>query len=210
MPGLTRTRWGIGGCCRLCSVDLGGASRCPACGTEHAREHRGGPRANSGGSRRNAGRKRAPRLTADEAKALLRELAPDARTPAEVARALGCRPERVREARKVGCTVATAERWREAAEGRAEADAQRAEDLREYERERFADVQRALRQHAAEERAQQRLDADIAERLGWDESGRPNDERWPMARRESYGASVEAFGVADALSTHPHLGLEEG
>ena len=75
------------------------------------REHRGGPRANSGGPRPGAGRKRLPRLTADEATALLRELAPDARTPAEYARALGCRPERVREAREDGCTVATAEGW---------------------------------------------------------------------------------------------------
>ena len=73
--------------------------------------HRGGPRANSGGPRPNAGRKRLPRLTADEATALLRELAPDARTAAEYARAVGCRPERVREALRAGCTVRRADEW---------------------------------------------------------------------------------------------------
>jgi hypothetical protein len=51
----------------------------------------------------------------------------------------------------------------------AEADASRLEDLREYERERFADVQRAVREHAHNERVQQRIDAAAAERLGRDQ-----------------------------------------
>jgi len=43
---------------------------------------------------------------------MLSTLAPGAATPSEVARILGTRPERIREALRDGCTVRTANRWR--------------------------------------------------------------------------------------------------
>jgi hypothetical protein len=65
-----------------------------------------------GGPRPGAGRRPDPHLTADEAAALLRELAPAAVTPSDYARAVRTRPERIREALRAGCTVRRAEQWR--------------------------------------------------------------------------------------------------
>lgn len=70
---------------------------------------RGGPRPGSG---RKPG-KRDPRLTPSEASALLASLVPGAVTPSDYAHALGCRPERVREALRGGCTERRADGWRE-------------------------------------------------------------------------------------------------
>lgn len=79
------------------------------------REHRGGSRKghpNVGGTRDGSGRRPDPRITADDARALLASLVPGATTPADYARALGCRPERVREALRGGCTVRRADEWK--------------------------------------------------------------------------------------------------
>ena len=73
---------------------------------------RGGPRANSGGARAGAGRPPDPRLTPAAVAALLRSLVPGDHSPSDYARALGTRPERVREALRDGCTERRAGKWR--------------------------------------------------------------------------------------------------
>ena len=73
---------------------------------------RGGPRANSGGPRVGSGRPPDPRLDAPAVALLLRSLVPAAVTPSDFARALGTRPERIREALRDGCTERRAGEWR--------------------------------------------------------------------------------------------------
>lgn len=72
--------------------------------------------ARRGGARLGAGRKpgkRDPRLSPSDVALLLASLVPSAVTPSDYARALGCRPERVREALRDGCTVRRADEWKD-------------------------------------------------------------------------------------------------
>jgi hypothetical protein len=74
-----------------------------------------------GGARKGSGWKKGrprsvgPRLSRDEVRALLRSLVPLAVTPSDYARALGTRPERIREALRDGCTERRAGEWRDRA-----------------------------------------------------------------------------------------------
>ena len=82
---------------------------------------KGGPRKNAGGKREGAGRKpgQDPRLSAAEVAALLDALCPGVESPADRARVLGTRPERIREALRDGCTERRAGQWRRVVVGSA-------------------------------------------------------------------------------------------